>query len=279
MNAELKLEKLVTQFRAILGKVEGEQRVLADYLTYMEPPYWAYQDADRDTVASFIMDLEYRDDEAEGGSTTSLSAAIPLPETLCRHALLANQYRTELVAFLREMDKQYTDSGLPLSKYLLQKVQLRRLNRKAVARQYLVLDTKPQSISFMWSKSTSILKLDRDKAVGVVNRRINKEMDKKTLLLLIDEKERLLKLPEDDILARVYTPAPQPKVNIIIDGERLPVKTAHLPVFFPAEIDEELPIIIPPGPQFDDRPRLKRSDTLLESQPLCPLTRIYRYKR
>jgi hypothetical protein len=131
----------------------------------------------------------------------------------------------------------------------------------------------------MWSKSTSILKLDRDKAVGVVNRRINKETDKKTLLSLIDEKERLLKLPEDTILARVYTPAPQPKVNIIIDNERMPVKTAHLPLFFPAENDDELPVIIPPGPQYDARPRLRRSDALLEDEPLCPLTRIYRYKR
>lgn len=278
MKAELQLEKLVSRVQGILSKIDVEQRVLADFLTEQAPLYWAFGDADRETVASFILDLEYRDDEAEGGSTTSLPAAIPLPPALCRHVSLANAYRTELVTFLRDMDKQYTDGGLPLSKYLLEKVQLRRLNRKAVARQYQVLETKPQSISFMWSKSTSIIKLDRDKAVAVVNRRINKETDNKTLLSLIEEKERLLKLPEDEILARVYTPTPQPKVNIIIDDERMPVKTAHLPLFFPAEIYEALPVIIPPGPQFDARPRLKRSDTLLENEPLCPLTRIYRYK-
>ena len=279
MSAETKLQQLVTEMNAILAKIDGEQGMLADYLLQEKPDYWALNDASRETVASFITDLEYRDDEAEGGSTTSLPAVIPLQERLCRHVHSANAYRTELVEFLRKMDKQYTDGGLPLSKYLMEKVQLGRLNRKAVARQYQVLETKPQSISFMWSKSTTTQKLARDKAVAVVNRRINNETDKNTLLLLIEEKERLLKLSEDEILARVYTPTPQPKVNTIINEERLPVKTAHLPLFYPANPDESLPVIIPPGPQYAERPRLKRNDTRLESDPLCPLTRIYRYKR
>lgn len=278
MDAETQLQKLVTQMNAILAKLNAEQQRISDYLLQEEPPFWAFEDASRETVASFITDLEYRDDKAEGGSTTSLPAAIPLHEKLCRHVELANEFRTELVEFLREMDKQYTDGGLSLSKYLMEKVQLRRLNRKAVARQYLVLDRMPQSISFMWSKSTTTQKLARDQAVAVVNRRINSEIDKNTLLLLIEEKEQLLKLPDDEILARVYTPTPQPKVNIIIDNERMPVKTAHLPLFYPAEPNEPLPVIIPPGPQFAERPRLKRNDTRLESEPLCPLTRIYRYK-
>lgn len=278
MSAETKLQKLVTEMNAILAKIDGEQRLLADYLLQEKPNFWALNDASRETVASFITDLEYRDDDAEGGSTTSLPAVVPLQEKLCQHVHSANVYRTELVEFLREMDKQYTDGGLPLSKYLLDKVRLRRFNRKAVARQYQVLETKPQSISFMWSKSTTTQKLVRDQAVAAVNRRINNETDKKTLLSLIEEKERLLLLPEDEILARVYTPTPQPKVNTIIHDERLPVKTAHLPLFYPAEPDESLPVIIPPGPQFAERPRLKRNDTRLESEPLCPLTRIYRYK-
>jgi len=279
VDAETQLQKLVTQMNAILAKLNAEQQRIADYLVQEEPPFWAFEDASRETVASFITDLEYRDDKAEGGSTTSLPATIPLHGKLCRHVELANEFRTELVEFLREMDKQYTDGGLSLSKYLMEKVQLRRLNRKAVARQYLVLDRKPQSISFMWSKSTTTQKLTRDQAISVVNRRINKEKDKNTLHQLEQEKAALLKLAEDEILARVYTPAAQPKVNIIIGDERMPVKTAHLPIFYPADINDSLPVIIPPGAKGESRPRLKRNDARLENEPLCPLTRIYRYKR
>lgn len=66
MDAETQLQKLVTQMNAILAKLNAEQQRISDYLLQEEPPFWAFEDASRETVASFITDLEYRDDKAEG---------------------------------------------------------------------------------------------------------------------------------------------------------------------------------------------------------------------
>ena len=144
-------------------------------------------------------------------------------------------------------------------------------------RTFRVLDGRPESISFTWSQSTTTHKLSRDEAVAVAVRKIVKTRDKKQLKLLQSEQSLLMELPEGEILARVYEPSPQPKMNIIIDGKRMPVTTAHLPLFYPAKPGERLPVIIPLPKKWERRLRVRRSDATLEDVPLCPILNIHRY--
>lgn len=273
------MSELVDKFKSIYDELVDAQHGIAEFIREQsEYPYWAHLDASRDSVASFIEDLEYRDDTVEAGSTTIMPAVIGIPESMCADVSLANAKRTQLVELLRDLDKETTDSGISMSKYLLSTVHLPRLNRKSVARHYQVLDMKPDSISYTWSKSITTQKMDVAAAIQCVSRLIGKSRDKDRQLALYQDKDKLMKLSPDEIVARVYRPTPQPKCNIILNGKREGVKTAHLPIFYPAHKEDSLPIVIPLATAPDERPRLKRSDARLEDMPYAPSVRVYRYR-
>ncbi|MAX52313.1 MAG: hypothetical protein CMH22_10070 [Methylophaga sp.] len=278
MNMAPELMKLVERFEDVYLPLRDQQHAVADFVRGdSEYPYWAHLKADRETVAAHIELLEYQEDDMDAGGTTSMPAVLGVPYGMLAEVRAINDMRDNLASFLRETDKGVTPEGQRLSKYLLDKVGLRRFNRKVAGRTFRVLDGRPESISFTWSQSTTTHKLSRDEAVAVAVRKIVKTRDKKQLKLLQSEQSLLMELPEGEILARVYEPSPQPKMNIIIDGKRMPVTTAHLPLFYPAKPGERLPVIIPLPKKWEQRLRVRRSDATLDDVPLCPILNIHRY--
>lgn len=278
MEHSTELMRLIERFEEVYLPLRDQQFAVAEFVRGdTSYPFWAHLNADRETVALYIEALEYLDDDAQAGSTSSMPAVLGVPYEMLAEVRSINDLRDELARFLRSTDKESTLEGMPLSKYLLEKVGLRRLNRKMAGRTFRVLEKRPESISFTWSQSRTILKLSREQAIESAARKINKTPDKKQRKLLEAEQSKLMLLPEGEILARVNTPAPQPKVNILIEGKRIPVTTAHLPLFYPANEGDPLPVIVPLPKEWHQRVRVRRSDALLEAAPYCPLLNIHRY--
>lgn len=277
---EPQLMQLIDRFDAIYGPLRDKQSEVAEFVRGDEEyPLWAYQNASRDIVANHIEALEYLSDEDEAGVTRSMPAVLGVPYDMLADVQAINALRESLVDFLRKTDREYTPEGLPLSKYLLEKVGLERLNRKATARIFRVLEDKPESISYTWAQATAIKPLSKEQAISVAARRLKKPMSRYDQRIVQHEQDRLLQLPDETPLARVYLSTPQPRVNVIIKGKRRPLMTAHLPLFYPASAGEPLPIVVPLPDNNEARPRLKRADAKLEDEAFAPTLRIYRYKQ
>jgi len=240
---------------------------------------WAFNDATREQLAAFVCDLEYGDDDSQGGTTTSLPALLALP--LAASALIPriNKARTELVAYLRKMDKERTPDGLVLSKFLLGKVNLRRFNRKATARQFVELQTKPDAVSFMWTQTNISNRTTKEQALGIVGRKITNTNDSELRKHLLLEQAAIYALPDHEDVARVYPAKLQPRVNIIVGRERVPGTTALLPIIYPGLAGESLPNYVPLPPSKEDKLRIKRSNTLIEQDAFAPLVKLHRYKQ
>lgn len=276
---EAHLMQLIERFEAIHGPLRDKQSEVAEFVRGDEEyPFWAYQSASRETVANHIEALEYLSDEDDPGATRSMPAVLGVPYDMLADVHEINAQRESLVDFLRKTDRDTTPEGLPLSKYLLETVGLERLNRKATARIFRVLEDRPESISYTWAQATAIKPLSKEQAISVAARRLKKPMSRYDHRIVQEEQDRLLQLPDETPLARVYVSTPQPRVNIIMKGQRLPLMTAHLPLFYPASAGESLPIIVPLPDENEARPRLKRNDAKLEDKAFAPTLRIYRYK-
>lgn len=273
------LMTLVDRFEKLYFPLRDLQFAVADFVRGdNDYPFWSHMAAERDEVAMHIEALEYLDDDTDAGGTTSMPAVLGVPYGMLDDVRKINAMREQLSQFLRDTDKETTPEGVPLSKYLLDKAGLRRFNRNVVRRMFRVFDEKPDSISFLWVQSTTIRKLSRDEAISVAARKINKQHDRSVIKALEDEQSKLLNLPEDAELARLYLPTPQPKANLVIKGRRvLPQTVAHLPIFYPASEGDALPQIIPLPEKWQPKARIRRSDAIIEELPLCPLLNIYRY--
>jgi len=274
------LSALIDRFNRIYEPLTVLNEQVADAIVdNPNHPLWVYGDVDRKALGSFICDLEYLDDDAAGGSTTYLPAVVGLPAENCAMMVTINDLRTQLVELLKEADGNSSSEGIQLSKYILDKVHLRRLNRKATLRQFIVLQDTPQSISFMWSKPTVNKRLTKQQAENVVAWHINKHDDSDIREKLLYEQKLIALLPDDEVVAKVYMAPIHPRVNIIINNKRMPVKAALMPLFYPANANDPLPDISPLPAIKVLKKRLKRSDTLLEQEPYAPIVKIHRYKR
>jgi len=274
------LSALIDRFNRIYEPLTVLNEQVADAIVdNPNHPLWVYGDVDRKALGSFICDLEYLDDDAAGGSTTYLPAVVGLPAENCAMMVTINDLRTQLVELLKEADGNSSSEGIQLSKYILDKVHLRRLNRKATLRQFIVLQDTPQSISFMWSKPTVNKRLTKQQAENVVAWHINKHDDSDIREKLLYEQKLIALLPDDEVVAKVYMAPIHPRANIIINNKRMPVKAALMPLFYPANANDPLPDISPLPAIKVLKKRLKRSDTLLEQEPYAPIVKIHRYKR
>lgn len=252
---------------------------LADAIIENEShPLWAYEDARRKEIGEFIQGLEYQDDADEAGSTRYLPAAIGMPVAVCDMVSAINSLRSRFIKLLKEADKVRTDEKIHMSMYLLDKIQLRRINRKATARQFVVLDSKPQAISFMWNQPVVTSRLSQEEAFeSVSNRLLKYKVGSEIRNKLLVEQRMIEVLPADEIVVRVYHPTIQPRVNLIVHNKRMPVKTALLPLFYPANAGDTLPELSPLPRDKATSTRIKRSDTRIQTEPYAPIMRIHRY--
>jgi hypothetical protein len=269
------MDKLNEIYRPL---VDLNEKLADAVIDNTDHPLWVYEGVSREKISEFVQSLEYQDDTAEGGSTTYLPAVIGVPEAVCSIVVAINTLRSQVAALLKEADKERTPEDIRLSLYLLDKLQLRRLNRKATARQFVVLDATPQAISFMWNQPVITKRLSKEEALTAVKKQINKYNDSEIRNKLLVEERLIEILPDEEVVARVYRPTIQPRVNLILHHKRMPVRTALMPLFYPAKAGDALPELSPLPKSKVISKRIKRSDALIQSEPYAPMMRIHRYK-
>tara|TARA_R110002153_G_C13332534_1_gene498427 strand:+ start:30727 stop:31560 length:834 start_codon:yes stop_codon:yes gene_type:complete len=269
------MDKLNEIYRPL---VDLNEKLADAVIDNTDHPLWAYEGVSREKISEFVQSLEYQDDTAEGGSTTYLPAVIGVPEAVCSIVVAINTLRSQMAVLLKEADKERTPEDIRLSLYLLDKLQLRRLNRKATARQFVVLDATPQAISFMWNQPVITKRLSKEEALTAVKKQINKYNDSEIRNKLLVEERMIEILPDEEVVARVYRPAMQPRVNLILHHERMPVRMALMPLFYPANAGDALPELSPLSKSKVISKRIKRSDALIQSEPYAPIMRVHRYK-
>lgn len=271
---EFNMQEVVEKFNELYAPLVEHSQRLADAITNnVDMPFWAYEGKTRQDVADFVTLFEYSD-EASGQDTRYCPAVIGIPESVWESVPVINELRKELTDLLTSVDKQKRN----LAKSVLNTVQLRRFNRKATARLFVELLEQPDSITYFWHNARKNKRITRDKAIKLVGDRIIHTNESEFRSKLMAEQAILYALAEDVELARVYSPAEHPRANITIKGEKLPVKTAKLPLFFPVVRGKgEMPRLRELTPEKPQQ-RLIRKDKQIEDTPIAPINQIYRYK-
>lgn len=270
--------QLVDEFAAIYDPLVDLQEQVAQAIEAdVEYPLWSFSGG-REKVANFVVSLDYEDDD-NANSTKTLPALVALPAEYCRLIHLINEKRTALATLLKEMDKESTFEGVKRSKYLLAKLQLRRLNRRALLRHYVELNDAPDSVRYMWAQTRSVRKMTAEKAVKSVAALIMDVSTTEMKQALLAEHSKLSGLNPGEIVARVNVNAPQPRANMVINGKRVLGKTAMMPIFYPWKKGDPIPKLIPLTESKPDSERLKRSDEIIEEVAFTPISKFHRYKQ
>lgn len=269
--------QLVDKFAAIYDPLVDMQEQVAQAIEAdVEHPLWTFS-GDRETVARFVTSLDYEDDDT-ANSTKTLPALVALPAEYCRLIPLINEKRAALVVLLREMDKESTFEGVKRSKYLLAKLQLRRLNRRALTRKYVELVHAPDSVRYMWARTRSVRKMTAEEAVSSVSTLISAAGTPVMQQALLAEYAKLSGLDPKEIVARVNIDSPQPRASMVVMGKRVMGKTAMMPIFYPWAKGDPIPKLVPLTESKLDTGRLKRSDEIIEEVAFTPISKFHRYK-
>lgn len=270
------LTELIDKFNAIYKPLVILNNEVADTIEHGNVDCITFNNETNEDVANFIRNLEYAADE-ESGSTPILPAVIPMSKIDIEKIGMINHYRKQMAELLKSLGRQTSPTGILLTKYILDKVHLRRMNRKAAARKFTILNQAPSHLNFIWTQSAVTNKFTKTKAINTANHRIEKETDQGILTQLYRERSLLEQLPDDELLVRVYKPTLMPKVTILINKVRMPVKPALMPLFYTLT-EGEIPPVITPLPLIRELPvRQRRSDSKIEEEPFAPLLKMHKY--
>ncbi len=275
--SQLDLTQLVEKMQGFISDLDYLTSVLVEDLDQHDYPFWLYE-GDKNDLTSFLTELGHDNDEEEGPSTTVFPALVGMSAHQLDIVRDINTARLDLAVFLSQFNDQRIDNGVYVVKYLLKQVNLRRFNRKAMARQFFVLNKRPDRIRYYWHDSTTNNKMTAEKAAALYNRLIKKADTNYFKTKLTKEQDKLLALPKDLIVARVYSPQPQPRFNAIAGDERFNGKVGVMPVFFPALTGDPLPELQPLPSTISESNRFSRSDKLIEEEAYAPAARIHLYK-
>ena len=80
MEHSTELMRLIERFEEVYLPLRDQQFAVADFVRGdTSYPFWAHLNADRNTVALYIEALEYMEDDAQAGSTSSMPAVLGVP--------------------------------------------------------------------------------------------------------------------------------------------------------------------------------------------------------
>ncbi len=238
----------------------------------------------RTKAAGLFQSLWYLQDE-DGRSTLTCPGIIGSSDDLrqqadrCNHskdrfkaAILALKRLTavqsrQIIEDLKHRDEQVADSMVALG--------AARLNLKEAYRHIPILDQRPAKIGFTWSKRGRTIEKT---TVAEARRLLEKRPETEQILL---ERQRLERIPEQEILAKVRPVCPHLRANIVFilenDIIQRRLMQAPLPILIPSEPGQSLPDFVPVGPTPPEEQRLRRSDVRIEDEPYLPSIRTHRY--
>jgi hypothetical protein len=251
-------------------------------------PAWVEDQDDpslaRQACAAFMRRLDYFSDAMEPGGTERLQGLIGSSEAALRWVGTVNSLKQALHELLMCLDCGGLEGprGQPTQRQwtarLLADIGRARFNRRQAVRSFTVLKQPPVAASYFWGRVRKIVRVTRDEALALLEKRIAEAGD-------IDpghrsQFENLLSLPEDEPLAQVQQLREYPRVNLSFPTPEGPVRKqvmAASPLFYPAAVGMRAPEIIPLPDLEKKRRRLRRSDLSIELKPFLPAIRVHRY--
>lgn len=238
----------------------------------------------RQVCADFMRRIDYHSDELEPGGTERLQGLIGCSEDTLRWVGVVNGLKQGLHECLMCLDAGVLEGprGQPTQRQwtakLLADIGRARFNRRQAVRSFMVLEQAPFAASYFWGRVRKIVRVTRDEARVLLEKRIAESGD-------LDpghrsQLENLLSLPEDEPLAQVQQLREYPRVNLSFATPDGPVRKqvmAASPLFYPAEFGTRAPEIIPLPDLDKKRRRLRRNDLSIELKPFLPAIRVHRY--
>lgn len=149
---------------------------------------------------------------------------------------------------------------------------LSRLHLKQCYRQIPVLKETPIKVSWTWANTRSIKKISKSQAVALLNEKGND-------FGILQQIDKVQGLAAGECIAIVQELAPHLRTNIIYPGsgeevDRIMMK-GSLPLLYPAQAGENLPVVIPPKAT---QARQTRSDLKIDPEIYLPAIRGHRYQ-
>ncbi len=152
-----------------------------------------------------------------------------------------------------------------------------RLNLKQAYRHLPLLDRRPLKVGFTWSKQGRVIQRT---SVADARRLLEQRIETPEI---DQELQRLVKIPEDEMLARVRSVCPHLRANVVFaalggSGVERRLMQTPLPILIPLQPGESLPDFVPTAPDLLRNPRLRRADVRIEDEPFLPAVRVHRYR-
>ncbi len=237
----------------------------------------------RQACAAFLRRLDYSD-ELEPGGTERFQGLIGSSEETLRWVEVVNSLKKSLHELLMRLDCGVLEgprgqaTQRAWTARLLADIGRARFNRRQAIRGFTLLDERPIAASYFWGRVRKIVRITRDEARALLEKRIAEAGD-------IDpghrsQLENLLNLPEDEPLAQVQQLREYPRVNLTFLTPEGPIRKqvmAASPLFYPAGPAARAPEIIPLPDLEKKRRRLRRNDLSIELRPFLPAIRVHRY--
>lgn len=237
----------------------------------------------RQVCAAFMHRLDYSD-ELEPGGTERLQGLIGSSDETLHWVETVNSLKKSLHEFLMCLDCGVLEGprGQPTQRqwtaHLLAEIGRARFNRRQAIRSFVILEDPPIAASYFWGRVRKIIRITRNEALGLLEKRIAESGDIDPALRY--QYESLLNLPEDEPLAQVQQLREYPRVNLVFARPDGPVRKqvmAASPLFYPAGPLTPAPEIIALPEQDKKRRRLRRNDLSIEIRPFLPAIRVHRY--
>lgn len=241
--------------------------------------------------AAEIYTQHFFQDEQDPKETVILPGLLGASDETRRVAHALNAARNQVQEALSAMDRIQVGMTNPvtgrtrkerLGDLVLRDAGLARLHRVQVYREVHVLERRPDNVSFVWARTRRVKRL----SIEAVRQRLQRLLDNPPQAELVREDlARLGSLPRNEELALIDPMPCHARVNLAwrrqgeTQGFDRAMRSAPIPLLYPAAADDELPSLKPLDPQRGAlRQRAKRSDVKIEDQPFLATLAVYRYR-
>ena len=258
-------------------------------------PIWAYGNGNfndpRLQVLEAIRLLDYQPDQ---GGTDSLlcPALVGASNRTLAHVQEVNVHRAELAKVLKQfvgievlVEDEHTGNIVNRQwvRIVLAMLGHARLNQRQATRIFRCFDKSPSQVSYSWVNMRKVEYTTSRNIIQDLEKRLEKNSGAAAKALEADY-NKVAALGHAEPLAIVTPLREQVRANVAwTDKNNNTVKRSQFyagaPIFYPAQLGSSLPKLRKlPDKDAPRSFRMKRSDLKLETEPLIPRLRIYRYR-
>lgn len=287
LNSELQVA-LADALSTLVARLDALDRRLIAEAGY---PQWVWHAPGklpaRDQARAVLRAIEYIDHQ-DPHETRICPALLGASDETLRAARAVNATKIELEAALRAIDpvlqvRRDPKTGVEITERLLKvalaEIGYKRFHRRQALRKIVVLDRRPNKVSYTWAQLPKIERTDRETVRAQLQRMFE---EGGATLRLVEDLERIEALPAATPLALVRPPHIHPRANLVygVRGHSTRAQCrAVLPILYPAAYGEPLPALraLPDDPPIAPT-RARRASVQVADTPYLMTLPVHRYR-